>query len=321
MSAESSQGTGTRRALRVLAVAYASVFALLVATGIAVALFGKPQTSDVVVRLHVAPPVVKPVVAPVAVPVPEVPAETVPPPMQPGPTATAAPVYAGTELVADPALIQMTGRGPLPRIAANGRTPMQAYAVPVADSSKPRIAIVITGLGISAKATAAALAGLPPQVTLAFVPYASDIQSWVTQARRQGHEVLLEVPMEPFDFSDSDPGPHTLRVGIGEDANTDRLVWALTRFTGYRIPTRCNPFWPISERTVSCSLRMTSRHVLRSRTSPLAPARRSPSPSRRSIRFRPPWKSTINCMRLRSKRAREAPSPAPAFSIRSPSIA
>jgi len=233
MSAESSQGTGTRRALRVLAVAYASVFALLVATGIAVALFGKPQTSDVVVRLHVAPPVVKPVVAPVAVPVPEVPAETVPPPMQPGPTATAAPVYAGTELVADPALIQMTGRGPLPRIAANGRTPMQAYAVPVADSSKPRIAIVITGLGISAKATAAALAGLPPQVTLAFVPYASDIQSWVTQARRQGHEVLLEVPMEPFDFSDSDPGPHTLRVGIGEDANTDRLVWALTRFTGY----------------------------------------------------------------------------------------
>jgi hypothetical protein len=127
----------------------------------------------------------------------------------------------------------MTDRGPLPRIAADGRTPMQAYAAPGGDSTKPRIAIVISGPGISAKATAAALAGLPPQVTVAFAPYATDVQTWVTQARRQGHEVLLEVPMEPFDFSDSDPGPHTLRVGIGEDANTDRLVWSLTRFTGY----------------------------------------------------------------------------------------
>ena len=45
--------------------------------------------------------------------------------------------------------------------------------------------------------------------------------------------MLLEVPMEPFDFPDSDPGPHTLRAGVGEDANTERLVWALTRFTGY----------------------------------------------------------------------------------------
>jgi hypothetical protein len=110
---------------------------------------------------------------------------------------------------------------------------MQAYAAPAGDITKPRIAIVISGLGTSAKATAAALAGLPPQVTLAFAPYAADVQSWVTQARRQGHEVLLEVPMEPFDFSDSDPGIHTLRSGIGEAANTDRLVWALTRFTGY----------------------------------------------------------------------------------------
>jgi polysaccharide deacetylase 2 family uncharacterized protein YibQ len=68
---------------------------------------------------------------------------------------------------------------------------------------------------------------------LAFAPYAADVQNWVTQARRQGHEVLLEVPMEPFDFPDSDPGPHTLRSGVGEDANTERLVWSLTRFTGY----------------------------------------------------------------------------------------
>jgi polysaccharide deacetylase 2 family uncharacterized protein YibQ len=109
---------------------------------------------------------------------------------------------------------------------------MTAYAAPAA-AGKLRIAIVVSGLGISAKATGAALAVLPPAVTLGFLPYAGDVQSWVNQARAQGHEVLLEVPMEPFDFPDSDPGPHTLRTGMDEDTNIQRLNWALSRFTGY----------------------------------------------------------------------------------------
>jgi hypothetical protein len=121
----------------------------------------------------------------------------------------------------------------LPRIADNGRSPMNAYAPPVPNVQGPKIAIVVSGLGISAKATAAALATLPPGITLAFAPYADDVQRWVSEARKRGHEVLLEVPMEPYDFPDSDPGPHTLRTGSGEDSNIDRLTWSLTRFTGY----------------------------------------------------------------------------------------
>jgi hypothetical protein len=39
--------------------------------------------------------------------------------------------------------------------------------------------------------------------------------------------------MEPFDFPDSDPGPHTLRAAVSEETNTERLTWSLTRFTGY----------------------------------------------------------------------------------------
>ena len=70
-------------------------------------------------------------------------------------------------------------------------------------------------------------------MTLAFAPYADDVQRWVAKARELGHEVLLEVPMEPFDFPDSDPGPHTLRSGASEDANIRKLTWSLTRFTGY----------------------------------------------------------------------------------------
>lgn len=143
------------------------------------------------------------------------------------------PIYAGANLVADPDLIESTPAGPLPRIADDGRSPMTVYAPPVPNMQGPKIAIVVTGLGISAKATQAAIANLPPAITLAFLPYADDVQRWVGEARKRGHEVLLELPMEPYDFPDSDPGPHTLRAGNGEDSNTDRLTWSLTRFTGY----------------------------------------------------------------------------------------
>ena len=141
-------------------------------------------------------------------------------------------VFAGSALIADPALIENSPLGPLPRIADDGRKPMTAYAAPAA-TGKFRIAIVVSGLGISAKATGAALSSLPPGVTLGFAPYAGDVQHWVSQARQFGHEVVLELPMEPFDFPDSDPGPHTLRAGADENSNLQRLTWTLSRFTGY----------------------------------------------------------------------------------------
>lgn len=149
------------------------------------------------------------------------------------PANIAKPIYAGANLVADPGLIEPTPAGPLPRIGDDGRSPMTAYAPPTPNVQGPKIAIVVTGLGISAKATQAAIENLPAAITLAFLPYADDVQRWVGEARRRGHEVLLEVPMEPYDFPDSDPGPHTLRAGSGEDSNIDRLTWSLTRFTGY----------------------------------------------------------------------------------------
>lgn len=144
------------------------------------------------------------------------------------------PIYAGSSLVADPALIENSPQGPMPRIADNGRTPLQAYAsVAPPAGKKPRIAIVMMGFGTNSEATTSALAALPTAVTVGFVPRVGDIQNWVNEARSRGHEVLLELPMEPYDYPDSDPGPHTLRTGQGEEANTHHLTWALTQFTGY----------------------------------------------------------------------------------------
>lgn len=143
------------------------------------------------------------------------------------------PIFAGSALVADPALVENTFQGPLPRIADDGRKPMTVYAAQAPVGAKFRIALVVGGLGQSQAATKTALNALPAGVTLGFVPYSPDAGQWVAKARAQGHEVLLQIPMEPSDFPDSDPGPHTLRAGQEEEANIQRLTWALSRFTGY----------------------------------------------------------------------------------------
>lgn len=208
------------RAARALAFATAFFFCALTAGALVITLLGKTDRPDIVLNLP-PPPQVK-----LSAPLQAV-ADALPPPV-----VIDKAVFAGSALIADPALIENSPMGPLPRIADDGRKPMTAYAAPAA-TGKFRIAIVVSGLGISARATTAALASLPPGVTLGFAPYAGDVQHWVNQARQFGHEVVLEIPMEPFDFPDSDPGPHTLRAGVDEDSNLQRLTWTLSRFTGY----------------------------------------------------------------------------------------
>ncbi|HVV64469.1 MAG TPA: divergent polysaccharide deacetylase family protein [Rhizomicrobium sp.] len=239
MAAKRLTGAGAenpaRRGPNLLAISYLTLFVVLIAGAAAVTFLGDSHAGDPVVTLELAkaPAIVrKPFNARSSARQPtEQGAQmgaSVPPPGK-----ITQKLYAGRALVADPALIENSPQGPLPRIADDGSAPLRAYAPGFVDDGRPRIAIVISGLGISAKATAAALKELPAGVTLAVAPYGADAQRWVNEARAQGHEVLLEVPMEPYDFPDSDPGPYTLRSGVDEDANAERLAWALTRFTGY----------------------------------------------------------------------------------------
>lgn len=131
----------------------------------------------------------------------------------------------------------LTERGPaglLPIIAANGRTSAQAYARPFTrDGNKPAIAIVIGGLGFNARATTQAIDELPPEVTLSFVPYAQNLQGWIDRARARGHEVMLELPMEPFDPDADDTGPQTLLASAPSQQNITRLEQLLSRGSGY----------------------------------------------------------------------------------------
>ncbi|MBV9510111.1 MAG: divergent polysaccharide deacetylase family protein [Caulobacteraceae bacterium] len=125
------------------------------------------------------------------------------------------------------------GGGQLPVIGPDGQTPAEAYARPFQSNGKPKIALVIGGLGLNAKATRQAIEQLPPEVTLSFVPYAEGLQGWIDLARANGHEVLLETPMEPKDYPDNDPGPYTLMAGDPPQATIGRLEWLLSRATGY----------------------------------------------------------------------------------------
>jgi hypothetical protein len=135
----------------------------------------------------------------------------------------------------DPRLLEKTRYGMIP-VVADGLKPFTVYAAE-ADRAKaakmPVVAIVIGGLGVGAAKTADAIMKLPPAVTLAFTPYGADPGKLTERARAQRHEILLQIPMEPFDYPDNDPGPQTLLTSLPPEQNIDRLYWHLSRFQGY----------------------------------------------------------------------------------------
>ena len=123
--------------------------------------------------------------------------------------------------------------GPLPIIAQDGRTPAQAYARPFKSNGRPKVAVVVGGLGLNARATRQAIETLRPEVTLSFSIYAEGLQGWIDMARARGHEVLIEAPMEPVDYPENDSGPYTLMADGQPPETVKRLEWILSRATGY----------------------------------------------------------------------------------------
>lgn len=131
-------------------------------------------------------------------------------------------------------LFERTPAGNLPKIGPNGLTPASAYARPFTGvSGQPKISLVVGGLGLNKNHTLSAINDLPPEVTLSFVPYADNLQTWVARARDAGHEVLLELPMEAYDYPNVDTGPQTLLTSVSAEENKRRLNLLLGKTTGY----------------------------------------------------------------------------------------
>jgi polysaccharide deacetylase 2 family uncharacterized protein YibQ len=135
----------------------------------------------------------------------------------------------------DQKLLEKSRYGMIPMVAGDLK-PFNVYAA-AADRAKaanmPVVAIVIGGLGVGAAKTTDAIMKLPGAVTLAFTPYGADPGKLAERARAQRHEIFLQIPMEPYDFPDNDPGPQTLLTSLSADQNMDRLYWHLSRMQGY----------------------------------------------------------------------------------------
>lgn len=134
----------------------------------------------------------------------------------------------------DPGITEDSAEGSLPKIGEDGRKPWQIYARPFDNADKrPRVAIVMMDMGMSRVATDAALQKLHANVTLAFDVQSHVVGAWMGRARQDGHELLLSLPMEPFDYPRSDPGPNALLTNLPNSDNLQRLLWGLRQGTGY----------------------------------------------------------------------------------------
>lgn len=133
-----------------------------------------------------------------------------------------------------PGLDEEGSFGRVPRIADDGTTPFDAYKRPFEKTDgQPYVAIILTGVGLNEARTETAINDLPLNISLGISPYSRDIKTVAEQAREMGHEVFLELPMEPADFPLSDPGPRALLTSLSEGENLVRLEWLLAQFPGY----------------------------------------------------------------------------------------
>lgn len=133
----------------------------------------------------------------------------------------------------DPALLHRTAYGKAPRVGPDGRRPAKAYARPFTPGENPNVALIIGGLGLNRALTERAIEDLPPGVTLAFAPYAKDLDLWARRAREAGHEFMIELPLENRSGEGETLGPATLLTSRSEEQNLQRLDWVLSRAEGY----------------------------------------------------------------------------------------
>lgn len=150
-------------------------------------------------------------------------------------------LVAGNQIGQDPrmaatpndALLEVSPFGRLPITSPAGLRPMDQYARPWSGAHGTRIAIVVGGLGLSQTGTQRAIKQLPEEITLAFAATGNSLQRWMQDARRGGHEILLQVPLEPFDYPANNPGEDTLLTSQSAARNIEDLHKAMGEITNY----------------------------------------------------------------------------------------
>lgn len=88
-------------------------------------------------------------------------------------------------------------------------------------SNQPKIVLIINNLGLNQTSTERALA-MPAEITIGFSPYASKISDYANIARKNKHDILINLPLDPSNIND-DAGPYALLVDLPEGENKRRL--------------------------------------------------------------------------------------------------
>ncbi|WP_370192745.1 MULTISPECIES: divergent polysaccharide deacetylase family protein [Aurantimonas] len=238
-------GVIRQRRLSAATIGFACAATTIIAGSAAIALFGQPEPRmvdrfAVAASSEPAPTVVAASPAPVVreqLPVVISGSDTAPPPrggvgfrvedpqsLRQNPS---------TAHMPDDALIEDSAYGLLPARAPDGRRPYDVYAGAWSGKPGTRIAIVVGGLGISQTGTMNAIGSLPPGVTFGFSPSGNSLDRWMQEARRSGHELVLQVPLEPVGYPQVDPGEDTLTVDDAAAGDLSALHASLATITNY----------------------------------------------------------------------------------------
>ena len=134
----------------------------------------------------------------------------------------------------DPNLLRDTPFGKIPIPAPDGRIAMHYYRNSFdGGDGAPTVSLILGGLGLNKALTERAIDELPPEISLSFAPYAKDLEFWTEKARKAGHEVLIELPMENYSGDPSALGAAGLLTSRSSAENLQRLDWLMSRFGGY----------------------------------------------------------------------------------------
>lgn len=134
-----------------------------------------------------------------------------------------------------PGLSRMTPFGPVPTRGPSGTKALTSYAKPFTPPANAKtVSVIVGGLGINRAQTQRAIDELPPEITLSFASQSANLQRWINAARAKGHEVVLELPMEPYNFDASAvTAKYTLRAQARPADNIRNLDYLMSRGQGY----------------------------------------------------------------------------------------
>ena len=113
------------------------------------------------------------------------------------------------------------------------QAPFRAFARATDPTDKrPKLALLVIGVGLSESDSRLAIDTLPPAVTMGVSPYAYEPEVVTAAARARGHEYVVTLPMESQGYPLNDSGPRALLSGAEPADNTRNLEWVLSRIDG-----------------------------------------------------------------------------------------